>query len=533
MMKRLENIAHYGNYAVYVIVAIVGVAINFWTFNKCMVMADDAWYLCLMRELPSGINSSGHLLLFNVFNDNIFVIRIACYILNIIAGGVFALGLYLYSESWFVSDREKNSRPRMLIWVLLWLFVILAGQLRVITCPSFNYITMNQIVTQFSLGLLLLSITRKSYVAMLFSGFFIAMLIPIMITNIIFIPFVIVFIVLYTYTNDKASNWKSVSLRRIAVYILGMILFLIMYFVFVEDIKTYLSIFLDKYNYTVSLGENDYGIKFLYKWLHRTMVFYFMQVVMLALILHYIPVLAARMNLHGKLSIIFMCVMFLAVVAYIRAAVNYDINFFLWLLAFYMFLDEKNVADRKKQLLFGLLVLVPICLSFGTNNTFKDRGFEYMSFVTPLLFVCSVRWGHKLPVCIALLLYALEMFTSLYLPTWHGDIYVEQDCSLKNIGIDQEIYVDSKTLDRLAFMQQHLSCGDTVWCDTENWGCVELLHLVPISYDYRMNPDLVDSVDNVIVRRIDRYSRIIEHMDGKQDYKKYNYQNFVLYRKNE
>ena len=531
MMKRLENIALYGNYAVYVIVAIIGIAINFWTFDKCMVMADDAWYLCLMRELPSGINSSGHLLLFNVFNDNIYVIRIACYILNIIAGGVFALGLYFYSERWLVPDRWKNSSPRMLMWVLLWLFVIFAGQLRVITCPSFNYITMNQIVTQFSLGLLLISMTRKSYVAMLFSGFFIAMLIPIMITNIIFIPFVLVFIVLYTYTNDKASNWLSFSLRQIAVYALGMLLFLVMYFVFVEDIKTYISIFLNKYNYTVSLGENDYGIKFLYKWLHRTMVLYFMQVVMLAFVLHYTPVLAAKMNLQGKSSIVFKVVLYLAVVAYIRAAVNYDINFFLWLLAFYMFLDEKNVTDRKKQLLFGLLVLAPICLSFGTNNTFKDRGFEYMSFVTPLLFVCSARWWQKAFVSIALVFYAIEMFASLYAPTWHGDIYVEQDCSLKTIGIDQEIYVDSKTLERLVFMQQHLSCGDTVWCDTENWGCVELLHLVPISYEYFMNTDLVDSVDNVIVRRIDRYSGVIEQMDGKQDYKKYNFKNFVLYQK--
>ena len=533
MRDRLENIASYTNYAVYVIVALIGIAINFWTFDKCFVMSDDAWYLCLMRDLPSGLITSAHLLFFNVFGNNIYAIRVVCYVFNIVAGGVFALGLFLYSERWLLP--EKLGKSKAFIWVMLWLFVVLAGQLRVITCPSFNYITLNQIVMQVSLGLLMVSLTRNNSIAMFFSGFFIAMLIPVMITNVIAIPIIFAFIILHIYTSRDSHAQISIclsdSLKKLAIYVLGMVVFLVLYFVFVEDIKSYLSSFVEKVNETVARGEDDYGIRFLYKWLHRTMIFYFMQVVMLALVLHFTPVLAVKMNLHGKISIIFRIIMYIAVVMYIRAAVNYDINFFLWLLAFYLLLDEKNISNRKMQLFFGLLMLMPVCLSFGTNNFFKDRGYEYMSFVTPLLFVCSVRWWQKIMVSVVLVFYAVEMCMSLYSPTWHGDIYVEQKCDVRLLGIDQKLYVDEKTFDRLKFTQQYLSCGDTVWCDTENWGNVELLGLVPIAYDYRMNPNLVDSVDNVMIRQESRYSDVIKHLDSKQDYDRYCCGKFLLYKK--
>ena len=205
--SKFNRSVNYGIYAVYAIVALIGLAINFWTLNKCLVTSDDSWYLCLMRDLPTGLSSSAHLLLFNVFNDNIYAIRLACYLLNIAAGGVFAWGLSLYADRWLIPKENRNGKNKTVIWVLMWLFVVFAGQLRVVTCPSFNYITLNQIVMQFSLGLLMISLVKRNSIAMFFSGFFIAMLVPVMITNVIAVPFIFVFVAINIYI-DREYNGK-------------------------------------------------------------------------------------------------------------------------------------------------------------------------------------------------------------------------------------------------------------------------------------------------------------------------------------
>ena len=529
---KINRFVDFGSYATYIAVAVIGLVVNWVVLDKCFVMADDAWYLCLLRDLPEGQNSSGYLLFGNIFNDNIYAIRCACYILNFISGIVFAIGLFCYADTRNPIANKGHSRLKVLLNILLWLAIVFAGQLRIVTCPSLNYITLNQIIMQLSIGLLLIAVSRRSMVAMFSSGFFAAMLIPVMVTNIVALLFIFFFVAVYMHLEVDRKDYIGSLVKNFLVYIAGMILFLAIYFIFVQSITTYIDIFISKAGETIALDENDYGIKFLYKWLHRTMVFYFMQVVMLAVLLHYIPVLSSRMKLSGKWAVTFRLLMYVAVFAYIRAAVNYDAMFFLMLLAFYLFIDSKNMADRKIQLVFLLLMVMPICLSFGTNNSFHDRGLEYMVFVAPLLMFCSVKWWHKVLSSGVLIVYAVELCMSLYSPTWHGDIYAQQKYDIQELGINQKILVDERTYARIETMKPYLHQGDTVWCDTEDWGFVELLNLLPVSYDYNMNRELVDSVGFVFVRKDTRYSSIAEHLDMVGGYDKVTYGQFTLYVKN-
>ena len=530
---KLNRVVDYGNYAVYAIVALIGLVVNWLILDKCLVMSDDAWYLCLLRDLPEGLTSSGHLLFGNIFNNNIYAIRTACYVLNVISGFVFAIGLFCFAGERNCFSLGKNYRRNVLFNILLWSFVIFAGQLRIVTCPSFNYITINQIIMQLSLGMLLIAVSRRNRVAMFFSGFFVAVLVPVMITNTIVIPVIFFFVAAYLYYTLRHNNgekvfWKDLT-KWLIVYVLGMFLFLAIYFVFVQDIRSYLDAFLNNVNETISRGENEYGLKFLCKWLHRTMVFYFMQVVMLAVLLHYIPVFSSLLKLGRKSAFVVKLLLYFAVFVYIRAAVNYDAMFFMMLLAFYLFLDENNVGDRRTQLIFMLLILMPICLSFGTNNFFPDRGNEYMAFVAPLLLFCSTKWYHKFLSSGVLIFYAVEFCMSLYSPTWHSDVYAEQKYDIRQLGIEQEEYVDKNTYGRREAMMPYLHSGDTVWCDTESWGFVELLNLVPITYKYRMNPALVDSVGLVFVRKEARYSEMVEYLNSLDGYDEVSYGRFSLF----
>ncbi len=531
---KLNKYIGYGSLAIYAVVALVGLIVNGLVLDKCFVMSDDAWYLCLLRDLPVGLNSSGYLLFGNIFNDNIYAIRCACYILNVVSGFVFAIGLYCYAceRNLFVGD--QHVKRNVSFNILLWFFAVFAGQLRIVTCPSLNYITLNQMIMQLSLGLLLISVSRRSVIAMLFSGFFAAILVPVMITNAIAFPFIFLFIALYIYIEkyEKKAYLKDL-MKMFFAYVGGMILFFAVYFIFVEDIKTYFDNILNNVNETIARDANDYGIRFLYKWLHRTMVFYFMQIVLLALALHYIPQLSSRMRLKGSVALVFRILLYLLVAVYIRAAVNYDAMFFLLLLVFYLFLDCDNIGNRRVQLIFALLIIMPVCLSFGTNNNFEDRGYEYMVFIVPLLLFCSYKWWHKILSCVVLLVYVVEFCMSLSSPTWHGEIYTEQKYDIRELGIDQNIQVDENTYARIETFMPYLHAGDTVWCDTEDWGFVELLNLVPVSYEYRMNPELVDSASYVFVRDDVRYSDIAAYLETTGKYDAVEYGRFTLYVKSQ
>ena len=67
---KINRFVDFGSYATYIAVAVIGLVVNWVVLDKCFVMADDAWYLCLLRDLPEGQNSSGYLLFGNIFNDN-------------------------------------------------------------------------------------------------------------------------------------------------------------------------------------------------------------------------------------------------------------------------------------------------------------------------------------------------------------------------------------------------------------------------------------------------------------------------------
>ena len=168
--------------------------IRFFLLDKGLVPSDDGWYYVLMRDLPKDSSSRFHLLFHNVFQNNIYLIRLANYFVMLASSMVFALGLKKYFDKVLYKHFSY----------LFCLGVLFLGQMFIIDCPSFFYANLNVSIMELSYGFMLLGLANKNHWTQIVTGFVISFLFPVMITNVMIIPLTLV--TLFILSSDK---WKS------------------------------------------------------------------------------------------------------------------------------------------------------------------------------------------------------------------------------------------------------------------------------------------------------------------------------------
>lgn len=116
-----------------IVALLVTIVANFLALENNLTFSDEGWYMSLMRDLPHRGASRFHLLFGNLFGNDIYANRVACWLAQIFGSLMLAFGLCF----WIVvplSFSKKGLVSFLFLWGALYL-----GQMYIVPCPSFNY----------------------------------------------------------------------------------------------------------------------------------------------------------------------------------------------------------------------------------------------------------------------------------------------------------------------------------------------------------------------------------------------------------
>lgn len=467
---------------IFALVLVLG--IRFFLLDKGFIPSDEGWYCVLMRDLPMDSSSRFHLLFKNVFQNNVYLIRLACYLVMLASSMVLALGLKKYFEKVLCKHFPY----------LFCLGVLFLGQMFIVDVPSFYYVNLNVAIVELSYGFMLLGLANRSHWVQIIAGFTMSFLFPVMITNVMIIPLTIV--TLFLLSGDK---WKNVG-----SFCFGVVVFFAYYFAFVESPSDLLDYITAHASGVANGGSEDYGLLFYVDWLYHTVVYY-IRLAVIAFLFVMIPVFTTKLKCKNNKIVNVLNVLFAMTVAYYfykytKPCVHFNnwwANDIYWISFFILLIRRKY--DVGMFPLLALLFLTPLCLSFGTNVDFECRQLEYLVFITPIIFLfAKTGRREKLLLFVSFMFLIILFVRSLFGFNWHQDYYLKQDTPVSTIGIEQNVKLEKKYIDELAFVKKHVDKGETCLVDNESWYFVDLLELQPIRYGFYLpdNPALEQIVDD-------------------------------------
>ncbi len=468
------------------------ICIRFVALSNNLIFSDEGWYLCLLRDLPHQGVTRFHLLFQNVFNNNIYAIRVTCLILQIIASAFMSFGMALWAHGYY---------PSIKTWCLfILLFCALSLMQGVEECPSFNYINLNKVCVEFSVGFLFIGLAKQKSWCFLAVGFLISFLLPIMITNAVLIPALLVVILLLS------KNRK----RDAMLFCGGIALFVVYYMVFVESPKEIIAFIVSETESMVGRGGSEYGAGFLLTWLKHT-IFYLTKLFVIAVFLYGLywsllirRIIRCKKNTATVLFVIIALMLLFYLWKYLPPNLpKGGMGDLFWIFLFFMlFVSYLGNEELKldEVVLTVFLTLTPAMLSFGSIVPFNIRGQAYIVFIIPLMVFYSIRKGNKWKMLLmSFLAFSYVLFLiSLPRANWHGEKLFDNQVPVKSIGIEQNVKLSERYIEELKECRNRIPKGKLL-CDFENWGAVSLLDYTPVSYEY----DVSRNTDIVFKRIVD------------------------------
>jgi hypothetical protein len=479
-----------------ILYAIVTLFFKIWQLNKGIVMSDEAWYLLLMKDLPHGMASNFHLYFKNIFQNDIYSIRVFAIVLSIIGSLVYSYGIYVF----FKKQLNFTRKNFYIIWSFS--FILLFGGIYTLWIC---YLTLNHFIIFVAGGFILIAFkSDRKWAANLYtflSGLFLGSLFFIMITN---VP-IILFFPLFIYLFDRTRFFSnSICLT------FGIIFSIIIYFLFVEDFNSYFRGFISLFTETTfgTTINNDprigrgHGIMSLFYWLKDTTIYLIQKVFVATLILWGLVLIISEKQLHIIIKIVFIMIFI------IYCKLNWNSNFISqpyrfpspipffasYICLLLLILTKKYVISIKNYLFFGFIFIIPILLTFGTDLRFKWRSVSYLQFLLPIMYIMIeyIKENKNKFWFAFLLLVSVYFFYSIYLYrcdrfAWFKIVYTKQTESIQSLGIKQRIFIDEQKYDLLKEVKGVVNQGDYVIIgdfDIWLWGVVYLLDLKPITYKY-------------------------------------------------
>lgn len=459
---------------------------NFLALKNNVIFSDEGWYLCLLRDLPHFGSTRFHLLFHDVFDNDIYAIRVACWLLRIAGCCILACGLYSLLPI-------PNTGKKRLFAFLIVLSTLYYGQLFIVDCPSFNYISLNSVAVEIGLGFLFLGIShsRKSVLYFMLSGFFVSFLLPIMITNSVIIPIMLLTIALLSDNKVQGALF----------FVFGILLFILFYFVFVETPSEVLSFLKVETKEAIDRGNAEYGITFYINWLFSSIA-YLTKCFIIGASVYGCVFFYKKGNVNGKSLLLLLVVICLLVYGWTCVPPVYGFperlygsyywqNDLCWILLFFLLISmavEKRTLSRTETSVLLLLAITPIFLVLGSNRSLYVRQNEYVFFLGPILAYivmmkkCSTisRLGLIGLVSLNLLLFIPEVTGR----NWGGQKFFGEHTSVRTLGIDQNIKIDKRSVKELQAFMGKVPQGEEVLVDASNWWVVALLDYKPLSYEF-------------------------------------------------
>ncbi len=480
--------------------AIIVISVKFIALPNNLIFSDEGWYLCLLRDLPHFGATRFHLLFNNVFKNNIYAIRLACLLLQLLSSAFMAMCMAIWTQKYY-----SNYSIRKL--TVLFFCATVLGQKGIEACPSFNYINLNKVCVEMGVGFLLLGLAKKKSFNYLLSGFMLAFLFPIMIPNVIVFPFVIAVVFLLSVNK----------VRDVIALIMGVFVFAFGYMVFVESPSQIIADIVHETENVVDRGKNDYGWLFYVNWMIDT-VMYLSKWFFIALSIFGIYHLLIkqkslilknkyfRFSIIGALSTVILLYSWYYIPPVFPVVNNHlftggkDLHWvLLFLLILFDLIEKKTI--RYEELIFSILLLiVPLTLSFGSNVSFYVRHGAYFVFITPLILYYSLKRSAKwktIILCFFVFTFAMSII-GYFGKNWHGEKHFGHQVSVKTIGINQNVRLTNEYIEALVDCRNHIPPNAKILCSAENWGVVSLLNYTPICYDFNIDKNGVERIQKIV-----------------------------------
>lgn len=470
---------------------------NFLALKNNVCFSDEGWFLCLLRDLPDGIVSRFHLLFNNVFENDIYAIRVTCWLLRFTGCCVLALGLYSLLPSRMTGKKRVFS-----------FFVVLStlyyGQLFIANYPSLNYMMLNSVAVELGLGFLFLGFSQPQRSTLWFalSGFFVSFLVPIMITNSLYIPIMLLAVVLMS--DNKMRGALS--------FIFGIMLFALIYFVFIESPLEVRDFIMAESKKVIDRGANEYGVFSYVNWFFSTITYLTKCFIIGTMVYGCVYVFKRR---NGNSFLLMLVVSCLLVYGWECIPPIHEFpeklygsffwqNDLFWILLFLMMISlfvEKNALNRTETCVICLLSLAPVFLAFGSNRSLYVRQSDYAFFLGPVLAYLMMKnnnakckWGLIALVSLNLLLFIPEVTGR----NWGGQKFFGEHTSVRTLGIDQNIKIDRRSVKELQAFMGEVPQGEEVLVDASNWWVIALLDYKPLSYEFDISRRDQQSLGNLV-----------------------------------
>jgi len=451
---------------------------------------EEGWMAYLLKVMPSDLSVGMRypLLFRNVFHDDIYLIRVAWFIMNFVSAMVFAWGLRSFL------DRRLGKNNKYL-WVLT---VVFLGQLAVPDQPMLHYYSLNLIVTEISLGCILAALSGRPRFILTVAGIFNSMLLTIMVPNVVILLFELAFI--FVVSNRKILDG--------ALFVLGPVLLLAGYLCVAPSPGHIFEEFWREVVATVNRSEGAYGLAFMVNWSLKGL-FYLLCLYVAALCARCFSLFAGRSSKPfliryrlvltlAVLVVVLICIWICTSTRYYDGSIGGRIRDIYWVVLFYMILCGTFDRDRIVIALLVLLSLAPACLSVGTAVPFPNRYGYYLSFITPAIFLLPRIGRHELKYLLIFVLFFAFARKAPFGAKWEGSVWLDQNIPLKTMNIEQNIKVDRATANGLQFCREHIPEGSSVITHKYLWTYVELLDYRSLSSTFAV--DGIEWISSLIDR---------------------------------
>ncbi len=224
--------------------ALITITIVFWSLNKGMLFSDEAYYLYHLKQPLDAIGYSK----WYVFSQSFFQYD------TIFSNRLIVVSLMIMSNLFLAKSIEVFFANRsFLIYFLILLFAQFATTSPVGYSPS--YLTFNQILCSIAVGLFLIHIKNKEFYIRVILGLVFGIMMFNIPTSIgLFLPMLI----FDYFTHNKIKS----SINLILYVVLGMLIWIGLYFTTIEDFSLFKVNLLESINIIANDDKHNNGQKY-------------------------------------------------------------------------------------------------------------------------------------------------------------------------------------------------------------------------------------------------------------------------------
>ncbi|MDQ0591909.1 MFS family permease [Chryseobacterium ginsenosidimutans] len=465
MKKLLQNPAHMLCCFIFIIGAAFLAYITYSNLDKGFIFNDEAYYLSYYRNKGESL-SFDRTNFFRIFR---FLYTPNIYHFRIISITALVLSNFLLC---FTAFKYLNFKNNILVLSLLGIFI--GFQSWNINNLIIQQYIGNTILVNVGVSLLLISLISKRQIILVLSGFVLSfVLFNGNSHSIVIIPILVFFIL------ADPRKWKSNMIYFLPGYILG----IIVYFTFLDTLDNFIYQFKFLKEY-LGFHKKQHSKTFMVLWC----VYLFLNAILPSAIA---VLLLWRSKFSDKsikiLDKILAAIGIITLVLFIFSVEYYIFAFivFTHLLAV-RFWYSKTESKENKYLII-LILIIPYCLSFGSQTWFHLRLSAYQFYYFLLIFICISRLYKNIfwiaGYLSAITLMIISFPSILHVKGWKDFIFTEQTEKVKINGYD--LYLDKGRKKDIEDLRPYLqNQSNVIYSSNHLMGYLYILNASPPIYYY-------------------------------------------------